>query len=43
MYEILQRSNKPLARNFKHKIFLMLKDMRLGNIKLIATENSLLK
>ena len=42
-YEILFRSNKPLAKDFKHKIFLLLKDLRLGNIKLMATENSELK
>ncbi len=43
LYEILFQSNKPIAKQFKHHIYLLLKDIRLGNIKLAATENSLLK
>ena len=43
LYKILYRSNKPLAEKFQYKISILLKELRLGKLKLFATENSLLK
>jgi prophage antirepressor-like protein len=43
LYEILFQSTKPIAKKFKYHVFLLFKDIRLGNIKLLQTENSLLK